>query len=49
MYVQLGQIMNSKIQRDQKVQLLLLKSWEQKQGIMHAHCTQYHQRGGQTT
>ena len=36
MHAQLGQIMNNKIQRDQKItqtQLPILKSWEQKQGV----------------
>ena len=33
MHAQLGQIMNNKIQKDQKDQLPLLKSQEQKQGV----------------
>ena len=55
MHVQLWQILDNKIQRDQKTQLPLLKSQEQKrggeqkQGTAHAPCTQHHQRGGQTT
>ena len=47
-HVQLGQIMDKKIQKDQKSQLPLLKSGEQKQGTAHAPCTQHHRRGKQT-
>ena len=36
MNVQLGQILEKKIQKGQKTQLPLLKSWEQKQGTAHA-------------
>ena len=32
-----------------KSQLPLLKSWEQKQGTVHARYTQHHRRDGQTT
>ena len=32
-----------------KIQLPFLKIWEQKQGTVHAPCTQHHLRGGQTT
>ena len=49
MHGQLGQIMDNKIQKDQKAQLPLLKSLEQKQGTAHAPCTHHHQREGQTT
>ena len=48
MHVQLGQILDNKIQKDQKAQPPILKSREQKQGTAHAPCTQHHQRGGQT-
>ena len=43
---QLGQIMDNKIQKDQKAQLMLLKSPEQKQGTAHARCTQRRLRVG---
>ena len=33
MHAQLGQILDNEIQRDQKAQLPLLKSQEQKQGV----------------
>ena len=46
MYVQSRKIMNSKIQRDQKLQLRFLKSWVQKQATAHARCAQHYQRGG---
>ena len=36
MHAQLEQIMDHKIQRDQKTWLPLLKNWEQKQGTVHA-------------
>ena len=36
MHAQLEQIMDHKIQRDQKNQLPLMKKWEQKQGTVHA-------------
>ena len=55
MHAHLGQIMQ-KNAKDRKSQLLLLKSWEQKQGvgskkqvIMHGLCIQHHLRGGQTS
>lgn len=33
MHAQFGQIIDKKIQKGQKAQLPLLKSWEQKQGL----------------
>ena len=44
-----GKFWAPKIQRDQKTQLPLLKSLEQKQGTTHALYTQHHLRGGQIT
>ena len=50
-----GKFWIQKIQRDQKTQLPLLKSleqkqvWEQKPGTVHALCTQHHLRGEQNT
>ena len=44
MQAQVGQILNK---GDQEIQLLLLKSPEQKQDTVHAPCTQHH-LGGQT-
>ena len=49
MNVQLGQILDKKYKKTKQAQLALLKSWEQKQGTVHASCAQYRQRGGQTT
>ena len=45
---QLGQIMDKKIEKDKKNLMLVLKSWEQKQGTAHVPCTQ-HPRGRATT
>ena len=45
-HVQLGQILDKKLQKDQKAQLPLLNSWERKQGTAHAPCTQHHRRVG---
>ena len=47
--MQLGQIMDKIRKPSKKTQLLLLKSWEQKQGTVHAPCMQHQLRGGQTT
>ena len=47
MQAQLGQITDKKIHKDQKTQLPLLKSWEQKQDIVHTSCTQHYLRDGQ--
>ena len=44
-----GQIIDNKIQGNQKAQLPLLKNWEQKQGTAQASYTHHPQRGGQTT
>ena len=44
-----GKFWTQKETKDQKTQLPLLKSLEQKQGTEHAPCTQHHQRGGQNT
>ena len=41
-----GKFWTQKIQRNQKTQLPLLKCREQKQGTVHAPCTQHHLRGG---
>ena len=51
---QLGEIIDNKIQKEQKSQLPLLRSWKQKEclgsfGSTHAPCTHHHQRGGQNT
>ena len=53
MTAQLRQIMNNELQKKKKKQktkgqLPLLKSWEQKQGTVHACYTQHHRRDGQT-
>ena len=55
MNVQLGQLMDNKIQEDQKNPNATYEEigaktgcWEQKQGTAHSPCTQHHQRGGQT-
>ena len=55
MNVQLGQLMDNKIQKDQKNTTSTYEEtgaktgcWEQKQGTAHSPCTQPHQRGGQT-
>ena len=48
-HVQLGQIMNNKIQKDQKPNCHFWGARSQKQGTAHAPCTQHHQGGGQTT
>ena len=55
MKVQLGQLMDNKIQQDQKNPNATYEEigaktgcWEQKQGTAHSPCTQHHQRGGQT-
>ena len=42
MHVQLEQILDNKMKRDQKFQLSFLKSREQKQSIVHAPYIQHH-------
>ena len=57
MHVKLGQIMDKKIQKDQKKNPTATSEesgaktgcQEQKQGTVHAPCTQHHQKGGQNT
>ena len=49
MHVQLGQILDQKIQRDRKIQLPLLRSLKQKQGTAHVPCIQHHLRDEETT
>lgn len=55
-HAQLGQVLEKKTQKDQKTQLLLLKSLEQKQDVgvksrvmPTPPCIQHPQRGGQMT
>ena len=48
-HVQFGQTMDKRYKQTKKGQLPLLKSWEQKQYIVHAPCIQCHQRSGQNT
>ena len=43
-HVQLGQITDKRYKKAKKVQLPLLKGWEQKQYIVYAPCIQCHQR-----
>lgn len=48
-YCTVGANSKQKVQRDQKMQLPLLKNGEQKQGTVHVFGTQYHLRDGQNT
>lgn len=44
-----GKFWTPKIQRDQKTQLLLLKSQEEKQGTAHAACSHHHRGMGKAS
>lgn len=41
--------MDKKRFKKTKISLPLLKSWEQKQGAVHASCIEHQQKGGQTS